>query len=190
VRKLPEVRVSNIDLGEQDLKFTVDKIGVPVLVKISYFPNWKVDGAQGPYRIAPNLMVVIPTSTNVSMHYDRSSLDLAAYLLTLIGIGVLVFFRRRGDVQHPSADPFGFRIDPTPTAAGVGEAGVAVGIETMTGSDGAGAVEADDEWIEAWPEDGDDAEDPEIPEPAWLDGDEASPLGHKEQPSPPGSVSP
>ena len=195
VRKLPEVRVSNIDLGEQDLKFTVDKIGVPVLVKISYFPNWKVDGAQGPYRIAPNLMVVIPTSTNVSMHYDRSSLDLAAYLLTLIGIGVLVLFRRRGDVQHPSADPFGFRVDPTPTLAatgvgGAGGAGVAVGVETMAGSESTGAVEPDDEWIESWPEDGDDPDDREIPEPAWLDGDEASPLSHKEQPSPPGSVSP
>ena len=30
--------------GEQDLSFHVDQVGVPVLVKVSYFPNW--DGAR------------------------------------------------------------------------------------------------------------------------------------------------
>ena len=64
-------RCSNIDLGEQDLSFDVDQIGVPVLVKISYFPNWQVDGAEGPWRIGPNMMVVVPTSTHVRLHYER-----------------------------------------------------------------------------------------------------------------------
>ena len=43
-------------LGEQDLSFNVDQIGVPVLVKISYFPNWEVDGAEGPvpHRAEPD----------------------------------------------------------------------------------------------------------------------------------------
>ena len=36
---------------------------MPVVVKTSYFPNWEVQGAEGPYRLAPNLMVVVPTST-------------------------------------------------------------------------------------------------------------------------------
>ncbi|MBK5333001.1 MAG: hypothetical protein JJD93_13580, partial [Ilumatobacteraceae bacterium] len=66
-KKLPAVKVSNVHLGDQDLRFTVDQIGVPVLVKISYFPNWHVSGANGPYRIAPNLMVVVPTSTDVHL---------------------------------------------------------------------------------------------------------------------------
>ena len=49
--------------GDDRVSFTVDKIGVPVLVKVSYFPNWEASGARGPWRVAPNLMVVIPTST-------------------------------------------------------------------------------------------------------------------------------
>ena len=69
-KPLPPVTVSNVQLGDQDLRFSVDKIGVPVLVKISYFPNWKVSGAEGPYRIAPNLMVVVPTSTDVHLTYE------------------------------------------------------------------------------------------------------------------------
>ena len=43
------------------ISFDVSEIGKPVEVKESYFPNWKVSGAKGPYRLAPNLMVVVPT---------------------------------------------------------------------------------------------------------------------------------
>jgi hypothetical protein len=92
---LDPVVVSNVNIGEESVKFTVDKIGVPVLVRVSYFPNWKVDGAKGPYRVAPNMMVVIPTSTNVSMHFGWNFLDYIAYLLSFAGIAWIVVTRRR-----------------------------------------------------------------------------------------------
>jgi hypothetical protein len=103
---LPEVTVSDVQLGEQDLRFRVDQVGVPVLVKVSYFPNWKVSGAEGPYRIAPNMMVVVPTEQDVELSFERSGLDITAYLLTLLGLVMLVVWRRMGDVQHRTAHPF------------------------------------------------------------------------------------
>jgi hypothetical protein len=102
---LPPVNVSNVVLGEQDLRFTVDQIGVPVLVKVSWFPNWQVSGAEGPWRIAPNMMVVVPTSTEVHLTFERSGLDIVAYLMTLLGIGLCVLWRIRGDVQHATPSP-------------------------------------------------------------------------------------
>jgi hypothetical protein len=102
---LPAVQVSDIELGDQDLRFTVDQIGVPVLVKMSYFPNWKVTGADGPYRVAPNFMVVVPTSTDVHLTYGRTSIDYVAYLLTLLGVVMLVVMRRRGDPQYVTESP-------------------------------------------------------------------------------------
>lgn len=45
--ELPAVTVSDVVLGDQDLRFSVDQIGVPVLVRMSYFPNWEVSGAEG-----------------------------------------------------------------------------------------------------------------------------------------------
>ena len=92
---LPPVVVGNVEMGQSDVSFSVDKIGVPVLVRVSYFPNWKVDGATGPFRVAPNMMVVIPTSNTVKLHYGSSSRDYVAYLLTFVGIGLLVRRRRR-----------------------------------------------------------------------------------------------
>ncbi len=111
-KELPAVTVRNVQLGNQDLRFSVDKVGVPVLVKVSFFPNWQVSGAEGPYRVAPNLMVVVPTSNDVHLTYERSQLDYLAYLLTFIGIGLLIFMRIRGDVRHTNSHPFGNVPDP------------------------------------------------------------------------------
>lgn len=103
--ELPAITVSNYRLGNQDLSFDVSQVGVPVLVKVSYFPNWEVDGADGPYRVAPNFMVVVPTSTHVRLYYEQSKSDWLFYCLTLVGIGLLVFWRIKGDVVHANTHP-------------------------------------------------------------------------------------
>jgi hypothetical protein len=51
-------------------------------VKVSYFPNWQATGAQGPWRVAPNLMVVVPTSHDVTLHYGTTAVDRAGWLIT------------------------------------------------------------------------------------------------------------
>lgn len=95
VKNLDQVNVTNVKLTEQGISFHVDKIGVPVLVKVSYFPNWTVSGAGRVYRAAPNMMVVVPTKNDVSMSYNASNLDHLAYLVTFIGIAMFVFMLRR-----------------------------------------------------------------------------------------------
>ncbi len=64
-RPVEPVAVSRIRAGDDRMSFDVSDVGRPVLVKASWFPNWRVEGAEGPYRVAPNLMVVVPTSTHV-----------------------------------------------------------------------------------------------------------------------------
>ncbi len=86
--------VSDIRVGTDSISFSVDEIGKPVLVKISYFPNWNADGADGPWRAGPNLMVVVPTETNVKLSYDRSLWDWLGMLATLLGIAALVAMAR------------------------------------------------------------------------------------------------
>jgi uncharacterized membrane protein len=77
----------------------VSKIGVPVLVKISYFPRWHATGATGPYRVSPNLMVVVPTSKNVSMVYGSTPMltvgNLISDATTVLGLIVFVLYLRR-----------------------------------------------------------------------------------------------
>ena len=68
-------------------------VGTPVLVKVSYFPNWHASGADGPWRVTPNLMVVVPTSHDVTLTYGSSTagdLGLAATLIGVVALGLLV----------------------------------------------------------------------------------------------------
>ena len=91
---LPAVKVTDIKENNVDINFTVDKIGVPVVVKTSYFPNWTASGAKGPYRVMPNFMVVIPTSKHVSLHYGYSHADIAGHLATITGLAGAFWLHR------------------------------------------------------------------------------------------------
>lgn len=99
-------RVSRITSSDDRISFDVDRVGVPVVVKSSYFPNWQAKGAEGPYRVTPNLMVVVPTSKHVSLHYGVTPVDLfanALSLLGLLGLGGLWWWGRRP--QPPTTEP-------------------------------------------------------------------------------------
>jgi hypothetical protein len=88
------VAVTDVVVGTDTVSFDVSRPGTPVVVKISYFPNWKVSGAEGPWRIGPNLMVVVPTSSRVELHYGTTVVDYASWAITLGGvIGVAVLWR-------------------------------------------------------------------------------------------------
>jgi hypothetical protein len=103
-KNIEPVVVSNIKVNYESLSFSVDRVGVPVLVKVSYFPNWEVQGANAVYRAAPNMMVVVPTSQNVRLSYEQSTLDEASYLLTLGGI-VLVAYMFRTRFRYGTSMP-------------------------------------------------------------------------------------
>ncbi len=87
--------VSDLAVDNDSISFSVDRVGTPVLVRASYFPNWEVSGARGPFRVAPNLMVVVPTETAVSLSYTRSPVQWAGLFATLLGLGLAVGVTRR-----------------------------------------------------------------------------------------------
>jgi hypothetical protein len=129
-KSLPAVTVSNIESGDDSVSFDVSEPGVPVLVKTSYFPNWQVSGAKGPWRASPNLMVVVPTSTHVALHYGRTGVDWAGIGLTavgLLGLAGLASWQlvplaprppRRRRVQTVGAPPSGSSGPSEPDAGG------------------------------------------------------------------------
>jgi len=96
-RLLPAVTVTDIASGVDTILFHVDRIGVPVLVRTSFFPNWEVAGADGPWRTTPNLMVVVPTGNDVALTYGRTGVDIVSMLLSLVGLVALVVLARRPD---------------------------------------------------------------------------------------------
>jgi 6-pyruvoyl-tetrahydropterin synthase related domain len=72
------------------ISFRTDRVGEPHIVKVSWFPNWKVEGAEGPWLLSPALMVVVPTQPEVRLSYRDTPVDLAGKALTVVGVGALL----------------------------------------------------------------------------------------------------
>ena len=82
-------KVTRVRENVDTISFHVSEIGKPVLIKTSYFPNWQAHGASGPYRAAPNLMVVVPTSHDVKLTYGLTKIDWLGRIVTLVAVGAL-----------------------------------------------------------------------------------------------------
>lgn len=86
---LPLVEVGEVVAGPASVSFTVDRVGVPMLVKVSYAPGWSVTGADGPFRVTPNLMVVVPTDERVTLDYGATMADRVGWGTSTLGMAAL-----------------------------------------------------------------------------------------------------
>ncbi len=82
--------VSDIVLDDHRISFRTTAVGVPHLIKVSHFPNWRATGAQGPFPAAPSLMIVVPTQEDVELNFAYTWPEVLGFVLTGIGFGVLV----------------------------------------------------------------------------------------------------
>jgi hypothetical protein len=176
------VAVSDIETGDDRISFDVDRPGSPVLVKASYYPNWKVSGGEGPWRVSPNLMVVVPTERHVELHYGNTPVDHLGRLLTVLGFGALagliVLDRRRtwpaedetGEVDDAGGPTLLAGEGPAPEEAG--SDGGRVPVSDPVGAQGEPEHHEPSYRAQAAPQDG-GARRPRFPD---RDGD----LGHAE----------
>jgi hypothetical protein len=98
--------VTDVVLEDHRISFTTTAIGVPHVVKVSYFPNWQVEGAEGPYRAAPSLMVVVPTQEQVVLEFRNTSAENIGIALTVLALGGLAayaYLRRRERRERTTA---------------------------------------------------------------------------------------
>jgi hypothetical protein len=96
--------VTDIVQEDDRISFTTTAVGVPHLVKETYFPNWKVEGAEGPYRAAPSLMVVVPTEEHVVLEFRNTSAENVGMALTLIAFtGLAAYAYRRRKLRSSGA---------------------------------------------------------------------------------------
>jgi hypothetical protein len=54
---------------DEEVRITTSRPGHPLLVKISYHPRWRAEGAFGPYLASPGLMLIVPRRHEVRLHY-------------------------------------------------------------------------------------------------------------------------
>jgi hypothetical protein len=94
--ELPRIPVDNsCSINEtilnEEIRIQTSCVGKPHIVRVSYFPNWRVDGADRIYRVSPSFMLVYPERENVRLYYGATVIDQIGSILTVIGVLVLLY---------------------------------------------------------------------------------------------------
>ncbi len=87
---LEEGEIQIESLSNDSLVFKTNNLYQPHLIKISYFPGWKAEGAYGPYLISPSFMMVIPFQEKVVLSYHYNLYDKIGFSLSLITLCFLI----------------------------------------------------------------------------------------------------
>jgi len=86
-------------VGEEEILIENASPGKPLLIKISYHPNWKVEGADQIYLASPAFMLIYPQKTSVRLYYGRTWPDYLGALLSIMAILFLLLYPRIATVR-------------------------------------------------------------------------------------------
>jgi TolA-binding protein len=75
---------------DDEIIFDTPWVNRPHLIKVSYHPNWKVEGADKVYLASPSFMLVYPNQPHVRMYYGKSRPEHVGLVLSLIGLATLL----------------------------------------------------------------------------------------------------
>jgi len=75
----------------EEILIETDCIDSPLLIRMSYHPNWKVEGAERIYLVSPSFMLIFPKQERVRLYYGPGWPENVGKALTAIGLMVLLF---------------------------------------------------------------------------------------------------
>ncbi len=96
---VPRVPVENdcsvqSTLKNEEIFIKTDCVGKPHVIRVSYSPNWKVEGASGIYLVSPSFMLIYPEKEDVRLYYGRTAPGYLGLIFSLIGVLLLIFNKR------------------------------------------------------------------------------------------------
>ena len=92
------------EIREEEIIIRTSVPGVPLLIKISYHPNWKVEGADMVYLASPSFMLIFPNQEEVRLYFGKTFWNYLGNALTIFGVVVIIF----GFVPFAKSKPFCF----------------------------------------------------------------------------------
>jgi len=95
-----DLKISDLKISSDEIKFTTNKPNELHVIKVSYFPNWKIDKGMGPYRISPSFMSIIPYENNVVISFERLNIETYSFYFGLfsLALSLILFWRVKDNV--------------------------------------------------------------------------------------------
>lgn len=87
-------------IAAEEIEIKTSCIGKPLLIKISYSPNWKVEGAKKIYLASPAFMLIFPEKENVKLYYGEDWSDFLGKVLSAIGLMAFFFLFVKSLLAH------------------------------------------------------------------------------------------
>ena len=78
-------------IENEEIFITTTKPGVPLLIKVSYHPGWRVEGADKVYLTSPAFMLIYPKASNVRLYYGNTVWNYIGFFFTALGLASIVF---------------------------------------------------------------------------------------------------
>ena len=94
--KVPKIPISTPtpsikeQIKNEEIEFTTNLIGHPHMIKVSYHPNWKIEGAGKIYLVSPSFMLVYPNTEHVKLSFRRNFFNYLGAIMTLIGLSIIL----------------------------------------------------------------------------------------------------
>jgi hypothetical protein len=114
VQNLPKIALDRLNyviketVGNEFIEFETTLLNHPHIIKMSYHPNWKVEGAEKIYHIAPSFMMVYPTKEKVRLEFKKGFPNFLGEAVTFFTIILLIlgprYFRKNKWLNHKQKD--------------------------------------------------------------------------------------
>lgn len=85
----------NEKISNNEIVINTSCINKPLLIKITYFPNWKVEGADKIYLASPAFMLIYPNENIVRLYYGNTPSNIIGNILFYFGILIIILSLKR-----------------------------------------------------------------------------------------------
>lgn len=105
LRPLPRIPVNGAcstreEIGNEAVNIKTDCLHRPLLIKISYHPRWKVEGAKKVYLVSPAFMLIFPDREDVTLKFSDTPVEKTGNLMSMTALLMITLnlslFKGRG----------------------------------------------------------------------------------------------
>lgn len=81
------------EVKEEEILFNTTCVGMPHLIKISYFPRWKSENGEKIHLVSPSFMLIYPEKEQVRLYFGRTWVENSTLLLSVLGWVIIIAYR-------------------------------------------------------------------------------------------------
>ena len=85
----PKYSISE-QIGNETIEFETSLVGHPHIIRVTYHPNWQVEGAEKVYLTTPNFMLVYPKQNKVKLTFTKSKFNYAGEFISFLALLLLI----------------------------------------------------------------------------------------------------